>query len=383
MDCKNTAVDESGCSVIIVNTCLCVCRSKAKCRGGSGGPKPGGGVPVSGAGASSGGPGIMNKHSKGEKGDKPEKDKSRHSRGAAPFHRRSSRPMDEMYQHDMDYMMTQGPPPPCGGAGVYNSPPSYKTSPGASGAGQPSSAPSGGSLPQLPNTSSGCGVGFGSHGGGSGGGGGGGVDSPHSGEAPSPLVALQIGSVAQMGGGDPTMPTLSPHPPSKNADKDLNTSGHMASESQDLNSTGNSAASAVASANNSMSSAPGGSGGAAPADSFVSGSKGGRSSGNSSHKPGDVMGSPPYQNGLQDSHTTVKVEGITTWLNSQLDKQAYPLALKRPALPVNGYDQANSELVTESLYNFDSLNAWSVKVFAFFSFVSASTMVCNCLWFSI
>ncbi|ELU05357.1 hypothetical protein CAPTEDRAFT_103103 [Capitella teleta] len=176
--------------------------------------------------------------------EKAEKEKHRpHSRGPLSFHRRSA-VYDEMFSHDADFQQQQ------------------------------SSA-----APQLPSTFSTPAATAS-------------ADSPHSGGAPSPLAAPQVAGSANQNNADMTMPTLSPHPPSKNAADKEPSDQHAVIASS------------------------------APANTHVG--------------------------------------SVTPWLDSQLLKHSRPMAFKRPALPINGYDQAHTELVTESLYNFKSLNDWSV-----------------------
>jgi hypothetical protein len=167
------------------------------------------------------------------------------------------------------------------------------------------------------------------------------VDSPHSGGAPSPLAAPQVAPSANPNNADMTMPTLSPHPPSKNASADKDPS-----QQHSENHTG-AATSASSQAAVSAASAPG------DIVTVVSSSK---HSGPSASSEGSM----------------VTVSTLTPWLDSQLLKHSRPLPLKRPALPINGYDQTHAELVTESLYNFESLNDWYGFFIILFNILSHS-----------
>lgn len=145
------------------------------------------------------GPGS--KHQKGEKGDK-EKDKMRYARNMTPFHRRS--PLSEdMLMHDYDNIIVQ--------RGMNEMPFSnFKTQ---------------GSTPQMGQFNRTT-----SYDNNSGG-------SPHSG-APSPLVASHSQPSDGHSASDPTMPTLSPHPPSKH-DKEHGVVGDPRNAAQPANTMNN------------------------------------------------------------------------------------------------------------------------------------------------
>ena len=233
------------------------------------------------------------KHSKGEKGDKCDKDKSRHGRGILSFHRRGAT-MDDMFTSDIDFMVHRMPPPqanfkaPVGAAGPH--PPVGQTV-GAAGTTH-LDAP---------------------------------ADSPHS-AAPSPLVAPQVPPSVTHGNGDPTMPTLSPHPPSKNTEKDLNSSIGLGSEHhQEVTTNGLGPA---------LASQPG--------------------------QPGEGLAKlklDTYHTSVSAPVDTAMTESVNKWLESQHVRQAETHSLKRPILPTKDWG-ASEELVTDELYNFDSLHTW-------------------------
>ncbi len=228
-----------------------------------------------------------NKHSK-DGSDKPEKIKGRHGRNSIAFHRRSTL-TDDILQHEVD-LVTQRIPNVYGG---------FKT---------PVQGPPGGGIPSLRNTS------FGEQS----------VDSPHS-AAPSPLVATQIApSVNQ--NTDPTMPTLSPHPPTKNSDKDLNSSMTSSTGDPAENSHNNS--------------------------TTTNGTDVYNKQPQSASKQENFTSIFPQQNGID--HIKQEPGSMAT----NMHKHSELKGLKRPVLPTKGYEERDEELITESLYDYNSLNAW-------------------------
>ena len=149
------------------------------------------------------------------------------------------------------------------------------------------------------------------------------MDSPAS-NAPSPLVEPYNQQVDSAHNSDPTMPTLSPHPPSKTGEKDASAKTQT-TESLTANSA------------------------------LVNG------------VASDNVFTKPH------IHVTTKAENVTSpyswnqqtlentkaninsWLRSQ-QKQVEHKGLKRPSLPSVQND--SDELVTDSLYNFDSVYNW-------------------------
>ena len=227
-----------------------------------------------------------NKHMK-DREHRPEKIGSRHGRNSISFHRRSTL-TDDILQHEVDFTAQRI-------SSVYNS---FKT---------PAGAPPGAGLPTLRNTS------FGAES----------VDSPHS-AAPSPLVAPQITPSVNPRDSDPTMPTLSPHPPTKNGEKDLNSS--MTSSNGDPAET---------SANNSATTNN--------TDMFNKQPQ--------SVKQENFNSGYPQQNGID-----VKQEPVVATVDTI--KPVEFKGLKRPMLPKKNYDEKDEELITESLYDYRSLNDW-------------------------
>ena len=158
---------------ILTNLYTSPCRSKGGKSRSSGGSQ----------GKGNSGPG---KHGKSDKGDKSDKEKSRHSRGVTSFHRRGST-VDQMLTSEMEYMYHRMPPPQA----------NFKAPPPGDGSHPQVGQTAGASTPFVDAT----------------------ADSPHS-AAPSPLAAPQIPTSVSHGNGDPTMPTLSPHPPPKIQEKE-------------------------------------------------------------------------------------------------------------------------------------------------------------------
>ncbi len=262
---------------------------------------------------------------KNKPGDKPEKTTGRHGRAATPFHRRNTI-TDELLQHDID-LMTQQLPPYGGGAG------------GGRGAQQ---------LP-LRSTSSAYEP----------------IDSPHS-AAPSPLVASQS-QPSQVNNGDPTMPTLSPHPPVIKEEKPaVSSSVAPPPESQDASGGVTSTPSTGGPSTPGACATPGSSlsGASLPNGTLTT-------LVNATTVPSDMFSNSkgpqgPNQNSLLTAKSelaallmdTVKVENVNCWLDSEKAKTGLNGGLKRPLLPSKGYDDSQDELITEALYDFNMLNAW-------------------------
>ncbi len=252
----------------------------------------------------------------------------RHGR---PFHRRSTI-TDEFLQHDIDLMTQQMPI--YGGARVSG--------------GTTSQMP----LRPTPNYES--------------------IDSPPS-AAPSPLVATQPQPSQVTNGGDPTMPTLSPHPPAIKEEKltpggaaSSSAGSNSQSESQDGVGSGAGTPGSAATTPG-ASTTPGGSSGnsglpngnvphmvngtGCGPDLFPSGSTSVKTPG----APGAVTPKSELAALLMD---TVKVENVNSWLDSEKAKSGLNGGIKRPMLPGKSYDENQDELLTESLYDFNQLNAW-------------------------
>uniref|UniRef100_T1IJV1 Mediator of RNA polymerase II transcription subunit 13 n=1 Tax=Strigamia maritima TaxID=126957 RepID=T1IJV1_STRMM len=248
----------------------------------------------------------------GKKGDRIDKQQPRHSRGNMPFHRRS--PVnDDLASVDPDYM-SQRVPVTTGNSsyqfkgiemefsrllfvdfkGIFD----VGCNPVATGG-----------LPQLrtsildPIAS---------------------TASPHS-SAPSPLVAShsQPASVTQT---DPTMPTLSPHPPASK-ENDVSAEDIADKDNQSLPSNSN--------ANTS------------PLELNKDGPK-----------SVSDQGFSPFPNSLDQN----KTYEILNWTQNQ--GQTCPAlesgqGLKRPSLPFKVYeDQMEEELLSDGLYDYSALNAW-------------------------
>lgn len=248
--------------------------------------------------AKSGAAGV-GKHQPGRL-DKADKPQSRH-RSATAFHRRSTL-ADDILQSEADLMVQRL----SGYSAGFKSPGMPPQQPGAQ---------AGGVMPQSNNTSFNT-----EHS----------VDSPHS-AAPSPLVATPIQQPIKQDL-DPTMPTLSPHPPSKSDSKDSTgtTNGHP--DSQDPGST----------------------------DMF--------NKDTSAVKlelcNGDIKAelSSAGQGSITTNTVTTSVPAAPTASATSPDthpkQQTECRGLKRPVLPSLMYRDTDEELVTDSFYDFDSFNDW-------------------------
>ncbi len=231
---------------------------------------------------------------------------------------------DEILQHDVDFMMTSI---------TRTSMLSSKTGGGGSSG-----------LPQLRS-----------------GGGDPGPESPHS-AAPSPLVASQSQpSVTQ--NGDPTMPTLSPHPPPPKPEKDLSSSSLQG----DTSDSGPLPPGQLG---------PGGGGGGG--SSGTANTSTGSGTGHAATGAADVYTKPPSVSpgtkveaaaamtassatNLAVSGDWVKQEGVNTWLENQRERQANIGALKRPSLPTQSYETEDNERegkISNVLYDFTSVHSW-------------------------
>ncbi|KAK7088057.1 mediator of RNA polymerase II transcription subunit 13-like isoform X2 [Littorina saxatilis] len=321
---------------------------------------------------------------KGEKGDKEKGDKeekkterlerqqSRHGRSSVPFHRRQAA-MDDMLQDDMERIMNHLPP-----------------NPAFCPTGSTTIPPQGGSTP-VPE---------------------GPMDTPNS--APSPLDPPP--NLPSM---EPTMPTLSPHPPSKflgggggggtavngaaaggggqaatsaatatannnNSSNVVNNSG-VSGGNATAAATNNSAGDKDATGRNNNSGGGGGlangtvdqpGGGTDPANPLPNGSLNSEffpksdeltcGQGAATPQPpkaatgagvvgGAGGGAPVPPDAQLPWGESSKKELVSNWLQSQ--HKCVESVLKRPSLPTNGSDE-EEELVTRSLYDHDIVQKW-------------------------
>ena len=267
------------------------------------------------------------------KGIKPE-DRPRHhsQRSSVPFHRRSPQ-TDDLLQFDVEGMMAHSLPQanpafiPTGATTIVNS---NNTTPQGG-----RSTPMHDSM--LP------------------------VDTPNS--APSPLDEPQPPASSTM---DPTMPTLSPHPPSK-LDNNRSTPGGGSNSDQGqvtnapTNGVGLSNGSNI---NVSISNLPGSTSvsNICSNNNFVPNTNSGLtvSGGGIKEELGVAAKSGVTVEGSETqfswSSTTTKTESISHWVHSH-QQQRLESNLKRPHLPTKGSD-CDSHQPVDSLYNFDSLNSW-------------------------
>jgi len=255
-----------------------------------------------------------------KKGDRgPERQQSRMFR-TVPFHRRN-RTVEDFVNHDVDAFVSRVP------QGM----PSSNMSSQSQSNGQ-SSTP----LPQSGTSASADGLATVGNVN---------IESPAS-NAPSPLEdshnhATLEGGVAM----DPTMPTLSPHPPAlKHGEKDLAASGPV--------KPGHNGEPSIASQNVNVN-------GANVLVNCVT------TDTNAFHKPLGASNVHKMETGCgnvvtngthwsQQSLESTKAN-INSWLRSQ-QKQSDHKTFKRPCLPT--VDGDSEELVTDSLYNFDSVSGW-------------------------
>ena len=254
------------------------------------------------------------KHIKSEKGEKSERDKARHGRSSMPFHRRPGQ-ADALFQQNIDIMMQRLPPDQLSNIKV---------------------SANNQNIPQLPvrgsnNIEN--------------------IDSPHS-AAPSPLNISQIQPSTASQNGDPTMPTLSPHPPSKTTDQDLNASGSLQGELMDSGAGMQSSRPGVGgSTAGPIGTSAGGTGMAAAlptTDNFACQIQQTIKSENSL---------PVTLHGLTNGLDSIKVEGVNSWLDSQKERRNASQGIKRPVLPTQDYHDDEEELLIKALYNFDSIHS--------------------------
>lgn len=306
------------------------------------------------------------KHGKGDKPDKPERQQSRHGRNSVPFHRRTPI-LDDNFQFDMERVLSHLPP-----------------NPAFCPTGSTTIPPQGGSTP-VPE---------------------GPMDTPTS--APSPLEPPPPNLPSM----EPTMPTLSPHPPSKFLGGGTGSGGGGGGGA--VNGTANGGGSG----SNNQTMAPGAGGGGATAGGGVNGAAPAANSGGGggekefSNRNGLTNGSvePPTDpgnalpNGSINSSSeffpksedvtqgggmgtpqpkaaavggggvvvngapvppdaqlpwcaldSAKSELVSNWVQCQ--QKSVECALKRPSLPATDSDE-EGDLVTQSLYDYDTVHAW-------------------------
>jgi hypothetical protein len=229
-----------------------------------------------------------------EKMEKSDKQQSKHSR--TPFHRRFENSEDVMHNNDLDFLMQR----------VHVAPLTNFKGPVTQG---------NISLPSLRTTNYEQGM-----------------DSPNS-AAPSPLVASHSQPAITQSASDPTMPTLSPHPPVKNNDKDLSHTNHVQPESQ---------TNGVA-MNNSNIATSGGVNSQMTTDVY-------------NKPPGSVPKSEPLSLPYHPSVET-KPDLVTNWLDIPKQEMTHHRGLKRPDLPAASYEE-DEEPMGKSLYDFSTLNSW-------------------------
>lgn len=151
------------------------------------------------------------------------------------------------------------------------------------------------------------------------------MDSPAS-NAPSPLVEPYNQQMDSASNVDPTMPTLSPHPPSKTGEKDTSAKPQT---TESLTTNNSALVNGVATDN-----------------VFT------KPHIHVTNKPENATS--PYSWNQQTLENTKA--NINSWLRSQ-QRQVEDKGLKRPSLPSVHSD--SDEIVTDSLYNFDSVYNWS------------------------
>lgn len=263
--------------------------------------------------------GLPGKQLEKKKGDKTlERQQSRLLR-TTPFHRRTQT-IEDFVQYDMDMFMprvaaSSNVNSGLQGAGTANTPAQQQPS-----SQQPQTQAQASSSSDTVNVSATS------------------IDSPSSTGAPSPLEDSHTHAQMENGASmDPTMPTLSPHPPSlKNVDKDQlvqkNPAGSDSLISQNISN--NNASVLINGVTNDT---------------------------NAFHKPQSVLkseNSALSQHPLSWNHQSLESTkaNINSWLRTQ-QKQVDHKTFKRPCLPT--LDSDHDELITDSLYNFDSVSSWS------------------------
>ena len=341
---------------------------------------------------------LSGKDGKVDKRDKLERQFSRHSRHSVPFHRRGlqSNPMEDFMQFDVEGMMSPSLPslPASSLGNPAFCPTGSTTITTMNNSSNPNNTHHARSSTPMPHDSVHP------------------ADTPNS--APSPLDEPQplASSIA-----DPTMPTLSPHPPSKNPADNTNARGSTITPGSDTGISSVAATNGTQQMNgsniansSSSSSAPNPLGSSAtingcnnsnlynnssssmsnvPNSTNISGSVGGLGVLSVTpllgealkDEPGlqggngagvitcaSVLPTTPHigENQFSWSSTTTKTESISHWVHShQMQRAQSQLAidrkaeanLKRPHLPTKGSD-CDSQQQVDSLYDFNSLNAW-------------------------
>ncbi|XP_055863166.1 mediator of RNA polymerase II transcription subunit 13-like isoform X2 [Biomphalaria glabrata] len=312
---------------------------------------------------------LGGKHGKGDKNDKMDRQLSRLSRNPVPYHRRGHQ-LDDLLQFDVERVMTQ-PNPAFSSTGATTIVSSSNTTPQGRS-----------STPMHDNVVP--------------------MDTPNS--APSPLDEPQPPASSTL---DPTMPTLSPHPPSKflpdgSGGRPLNSvagvggailptdTNHLAAPPGAVNIVGNSTV--VLGSNNLNNNSTAGNVGSNTnisvtcAGSLISSTvnsamngvtvlvdsncklAGEDTSTSATAKMNSALSCMPVTPDSQQfswSSVTSKTESVSHWVHSHQQRPSsekqherhFDTNLKRPSLPTKGSD-SDTEQGMESLYNFDSLNMW-------------------------
>ena len=250
-----------------------------------------------------------------KKGDKLERQHSRFLR-TTPFHRRTQT-MEDFMHHDMDTFMPRGPPSTgcVGNSGVT------QVGAGATAPVQPISTSDNVNINSV------------------------GLESPAS-IAPSPLEDSHNQNQLENGASmDPTMPTLSPHPPVlKHTEKDSSLLKHQVQSDQNTNANTNNSNSNIV--NNSIVNGVTSESGLYPKSLNMSVLK---------TENLTSLNSVPYS-WNQPVLENTKANNINSWLRSQQKQVDYSKGFKRPILPT--LDGDDEELITETLYNFDTVHNW-------------------------
>ncbi|KAK7490637.1 hypothetical protein BaRGS_00018054 [Batillaria attramentaria] len=270
------------------------------------------------------------KHGKGEKQEKLERQQSRHSRNSVPFHRRTPL-LDDPIQFDMERVMSHVPP-----------------NPAFCPTGSTTIPPQGGSTP-VPE---------------------GPMDTPNS--APSPLEPPPPNLPSM----EPTMPTLSPHPPSNGgasagvgsggasgtgvnasaggggAEKDFSnrnglTNGSVEPTADSVNALPNGSLNSSSEFFPKSEDVTQGVGAGAPQSKAAAGGGGGVIA--------NGVPVPPDSQLPWCALESAKNELVSNWVQSQ--QKSVECALKRPALPADDSDE-EGDLVTQTLYDYDTVDAW-------------------------
>lgn len=320
------------------------------------------------------------KHGKGDKFEKLDRQLSRLSRNSVPFHRRGPQ-VDDMLQFDVDPMMSQ--------QSLQQQQPNPAFCPTGATTVNSSAIPQGRSSTPMHEAVVP-------------------MDTPNS--APSPLDEPQPLPSSSL---DPTMPTLSPHPPSKftpDANGGRSSGGGVVAGTGGCNAASDlahiAAAAVVVADGTSFVPAGGGGGGGGGSSSNINcdtnlnslvGSGNNTSvalTGSSSHVLNSGITPPSASvtcladkvvedtnlpaaikssaSAPSDPHpqfswslVTSKSESVSHWVNSHQQRPTYDkqqermfdINLKRPSLPTKGSD-SDSEQGVDSLYDFEALNLW-------------------------